>query len=423
MHIAPVTGGCSCDTLSGSAEMMSVPDALDRALAQVTPITDNEAVPLTDALGRATARTIRAAKAMPFFDNSAMDGFALRAADLDGRCCLPVAGTVAAGDTPCALPDGAAMRIYTGAPLPKGVDTVAMLEACIDKGHKVHFSCPPKRGDNIRSAGSDQAADAVLLSKGTRIAPRHIGLLAANGLHDVEVMRRPRIAVFSTGNEVTSGCCVPGQIPDANRPLLCALLAQHGAEIHDLGILQDDSGATTARFSGLGARFDLILTSGAVSMGGKDHIRDALAAAGGRIEGWGVAVKPGKPVMFGKLGDAAFTGLPGNPFAVYVGFHLFVSAQLARLTGAAPQPFAASPASAGFDWLRKPGRAEVFPVRQSGHDTAGLPILHRLGAGVSATLLPLARADGLAIVAADTSAVALGDGLHWYPFCTLGAPS
>ncbi|WP_289040944.1 gephyrin-like molybdotransferase Glp [uncultured Aliiroseovarius sp.] len=423
MHIAPVTGGCSCDTLSGSVEMMSVADALHRALAQVTPITDNETVPLTDALGRVTAGTIRAAKAMPFFDNSAMDGFALRAADLEGRCCLPVAGTVAAGDTPCALPDGAAMRIYTGAPLPDGADTVVMREVCIDKSHKVHFSCPPKLGDNIRRAGSDQAKGEVLVGKGVRIAPRHIGLLAANGLRQVAVVRRPRVAVFSTGEEVTTGPCGPGQIPDANRPLLCALLAQHGAEISDLGILPDDPVASTARFAGLGARFDLIVTSGAVSMGGKDHIREALTMAGGRVNGWRVAIKPGKPVMFGTLGDAAFTGLPGNPFAVYVGFHLFVSAQIARMTGAAPQPFAASPASAGFDWLRKPGRAEVFPVRQSGHDAAGLPILHRLGAGVSATLLPLARADGLAIVAADTSAVALGDGLHWHPFCTLGAPS
>ncbi len=423
MLIASVTGGCSCESLSDTTDMMSVADALHRALAQVTPITDKDTVPLADALGRTTATTIRAARAMPYFDNSAMDGFALRLADLEGRCCLPIDGTVAAGDARCKLPDGVAMRIYTGAPLPDGADTVVMREACIDKSHKVHFSCPPNLGDNIRRAGSDQAKGEVLLGTGVRMASRHIGLLAANGLRQIEVVRRPRVAVFSTGEEVTTGPCGPGQIPDANRPLLCALLAQHGAEISDLGILPDDPVASTAHFAGLGTRFDLIVTSGAVSMGGKDHIREALTAAGGRISGWRVAIKPGKPVMFGTLGNAAFTGLPGNPFAVYVGFHLFVSAQLARMTGAEPTPFATTPACAGFDWQRKPGRAEVFPVRLGGYDAQGLPVLHRLGAGVSATLLPLGGADGLATVAADISAVKHGDRLNWHPFHSSGAPA
>lgn len=423
MLTVPVSAGCSCDAQSDAADMMSIPNALDRALALVAPIPETDTVPLADAVGRISAENVRAPRAMPFFDNSAMDGFALRLADLNGRCCLPVAGTVAAGDAPGVLPDGVAMRIYTGAPLPDGADTVAMIETCVDKTHKVHFASPPKLGANIRRAGSDQSKDEVLLGKGTRVAPRHIGLLAANGLRDVAVVRRPRVAVFSTGDELTAaGPCGPGQIPDANRPLLCALLAQHGADVSDLGILPDDADATTAKFAGLGTQFDLIVTSGAVSMGGKDHIRAALNAAGGQVKGWRVAVKPGKPVMFGMLGSAAFTGLPGNPFAVYVGFHLFVAAQLARMTGTTPADFATTPASAGFDWQRKPGRAEVFPVRRAGYDAAGLPILHRLGASVSATLLPLADADGLAIVPADTSAVAPGDRLHWHPFHTTRGP-
>ena len=358
--------GCGCDDLAGSQPLLSVADARDLALADVRPIPQQETLSLAQALGRTAAADISAHRAMPYFDNSAMDGFALRLADLEGRCCLPVAGTVAAGGAPCDLPEGAALRIYTGAPLPKGADAVAMLETCIDKARKVHFSTAPKLGENIRRAGSDQNAGHVLLRKGTRIAPRHIGLLAANGLYDIDVVRRPRVAVFSTGDEVTTGPCASGQIPDANRPLLCALLAQHGAEVSDLGILPDDPDATTAGFAGLGARFDLIVTSGAVSMGGKDHIRDALIAAGGDIRGWRVAIKPGKPVMFGTLGDAVFTGLPGNPFAVYVGFHVFVLAQLARMSGAQPAPFATTPASAGFDWQRKAGRAEVFAVRLTG---------------------------------------------------------
>ncbi len=420
MHMAHIPSGCGCDSLSTHADMMSVADALDRAVALIAPITDTQSVALGDALGRTTSGSVRATKAMPFFDNSAMDGFALRCADLAGRCCLPVAGTVAAGDAPRDLPQGAALRIFTGAPLPLGADAVVMIESCIDKTHKVHFNRTPTYGENIRRAGSDQAAGQDLLRAGIRIAPHHIGLLAANGIAQVDVIRRPRVALFSTGDEVQDGTCAPGQIPDANRPMLMALARQAGAEVTDLGILPDDAAATAAALHGLGAQFDLILSSGAVSMGGKDHIRDALTDAGGTVHGWRVALKPGKPVMFGTLGRAAFTGLPGNPFAVFVGFHMFALPQIDRLLGAQPAPFAPIPAVAGFDWSRKPGRAEVFPVRLLAYDENGLPVLQRLGHSVSATLLPLGDADGLAIVPAETNQIQLGARLFWRPFCGNG---
>jgi molybdopterin molybdotransferase len=295
-----------------------------------------------------------------------------------------------------------------------------MIEACIDKQDKVHIDRAPDMGANIRRAGSDQTAGQTLITASTRLAPHHIGLLAANGLAQVNVVRRPRVAVFSTGDELTEGRRAAGQIPDANRPMLCALLTQSDAEVHDLGILPDDPDATEAAFRALGAAYDLIVTTGAVSMGGKDHIRAALAVAGGEIRAWRVALKPGKPVMFGALGRTAFTGLPGNPFAVHVGFHIFVAPQIARLAGAKPKPFAQVPAIAGFDWRRKPGRAEVFPVRRTGYDALGLPVLERLGQGVSATLLPIGAADGLAMVPACTDAIAPGDALHWHPFCPSG---
>ncbi|PVA08774.1 molybdopterin molybdenumtransferase MoeA [Pelagivirga sediminicola] len=412
--------GCDCDHLAAHQTLLSHTEAVEVALAQVQPITQTEKVGLSAAHGRITATRIVAAGAMPSFDNSAMDGFALRLDDLSGRCCLPVVGTVAAGDAPRDLPAGTALRIYTGAPLPRGASAVVMVEACIDKGHKVHIETPPAPGANIRRAGSDQRAGQMLLPAGTQLAPHHIGLLAANGVRDVTVTRRPRVALFSTGDEVTDGDCLPGRIKDANRPMLSALLARDGAEVHDLGILPDDAAATEAAFRALGNAYDLILTTGAVSMGGKDHVRAALCAAGGRIEAWRVALKPGKPVMFGSLNDAAVTGLPGNPMAVHVGYYMFLQPQLARLTGAAPQPFAEAPARADFDWQRKSGRAEVFPVCLIGHDTDGLPVLRRLGQGVSATLLPLAQADGMAIVAADCAGVAPGDMLHWHPFNTFG---
>ena len=412
--------GCGCDAQAALHSLLCPNDARDLALAQIRPIRETEVVPLASALGRYIAQDIRAPHAMPFFDNAAMDGFALRLSDMQGSCCLPVAGTVAAGDAPRDLPAGTALRIYTGAPLPRGADTVVMMEACIDKHGKVHIDRAADMGANIRRAGSDQAKGQTIIAASTCLAPHHIGLLAANGLAEATVVRRPRVAVFSTGDELAEGRRGPGQIPDANRPMLCALLTQSGAEVHDLGILPDDPGATEAAFRALGDVYDLVVTTGAVSMGGKDHIRAALVAAGGKIAAWRVALKPGKPVMFGSLGRTAFTGLPGNPFAVHVGFHIFVAPQIARLLGAKLKSFAQVPAIASFDWRRKPGRAEVFPVRQAGYDAAGLPMLKRLGQGVSATLLPLGAADGLAMVPASTVAIAPGDALHWHPFCHSG---
>lgn len=420
MDGAQILTGCGCDSAAQTQDLLTHDQAVTLALDQVQPITDVETLPLAQTLGRITAQAILAPDAMPFFDNSAMDGFAIRHADLADRCCLPVAGTVAAGDAPSLLPEGAALRIYTGAPVPLGADTVVMVESCIDKSHKVHITKLPKRGANIRPHSSDQAKGAMLLPAGTKTAPHHIGLLAANGLVCATVMRRPRVAVFSTGDEVKNGPRAAGQIPDANRPMLCALLASYGAEVADMGILPDDISRSTEAFKGLGDRFDLIVTSGAVSMGGKDHMAAALIAAGGKVNGWRVAIKPGKPVLFGTLGRAGFTGLPGNPFAVHVGFHLFIAPQLARLSGTEAPAFAPNPAVAGFDWQRHTGRAEVFAVHLSGYNGAGRPVLNRLGAGVSATLLPLVGADGLAIVPAETATVKPGDVLHWQPFCGQG---
>ncbi|ABV94013.1 molybdopterin biosynthesis protein [Dinoroseobacter shibae DFL 12 = DSM 16493] len=422
MFIAPVPGDCGCDSLSASMEMMSVAEARDLAISLVKPIEETERVSLSEALGRTIGRAVHAPREMPFFDNAAMDGFALRCADLADRCCLPVGATVAAGDAPMRLPEGAAVRIFTGAPVPAGADAVVMVEACIDKQHKVHISQVPAPGTNIRRAGSDQFVGQSLIASGKYVDAHHIGLLAANGIYEIEVVRRPRVAVFSTGDELCAGPCAPGQIPDANRPMLLALARQAGAEVSDLGILPDDPRSTADALGGIGARFDLVLSSGAVSMGGKDHIRGALEAAGGTVQGSRVAIKPGKPVMFGQLGAAGFTGLPGNPFAVHVGFHLFVLPQLLRLLGARQTAFAPVPAVAGFDWTRKAGRAEVFPVRLVGHDTAGCPILGRLGKSVSATLLPLAEADGLAIVPPNTSRITAGTALAWHPFCDKGNP-
>ena len=416
MDGAKSSGACGCDALSTGQTLLSVRDAVALSLKGLVRIPKTEWLDLAQLNGRVLAKDILAPNDMPSFTNAAMDGFAVRISDLPQDRSLPVAGTVAAGDVPGVLPAGAALRIFTGAPVPKGANTVVMVEHCQDYGQNVRIAADPTIGQNIRLAGSDQHQGQLIIRVGTRISAHHVGLLAANGITGATVVTRPRVAIFSTGDELRSGECNPGQIHDANRPMLFQLIQQAGAKTSDLGILPDNPRATTEIFEHARDRYDLIVTSGAVSMGGCDFIRSAFRSAGGEITGWRIALKPGKPVAFGHLGRTMFTGLPGNPFAAFVGYYLFVRAQLEQLTGQRLKPFASVPARAAFDWACRPERAEAFPVRCIGYDNSGLPLLDRLGNGVSATLLPLANADGLAFVPAGASHVKPDDRLNWHPF-------
>ncbi len=396
---------------------LDVATAIEMALAQVSPVTAACDVDITRATGRVAARDVAAPRAMPFFTNSAVDGFAIRLAGAAVSRRLPVVATLAAGAAAVPdLPQGKAIRVFTGAPLPEGTEAVVPLEDVREADHEILLETLPEAGANIRRAGSDQPQGAVILSQGRRILPHHVGLLAANGVTEVGVFRRPIVAVLSTGDELTADPVDAGQIYDANRPMLLSLVRAAGAEPLDAGVLPDAPEPLAARLAELARTADLVLTSGGVSMGGRDPLRPAFAAAGGTIAAWRVALKPGKPIFFGRLGPAAFTGLPGNPLAAFVGFQLFAAAQIARLCGSEPAPFAAFRSSATFSWRRRPGRQEVFPVRCLGTDETGLPLLERLGNGVSATLFPLAGADGLATVAADCAEVSPGQMLRWQPF-------
>lgn len=395
------------------ASMLDLDSARRLACGLVGPIGDTETIALAEANGRTAAASLRSEVSLPRDPRAAMDGFALRTADLENDSSLPIAGTIAAGAEAPALPPGAALRIFTGARMPAGADAVVPVEDCHEVEGRVSFAETPEAGTHIRAVGSEQPEGGVLLRRGARVRAHHIGLLAANGIARLEVLRRPRIGVLSTGDELQSGADV---IPDVNRPMLIALAQGAGAEVRDLGILPDDHDATVARFAEVKDRYDLIVTSGAVSMGGRDHLRPALLAAGGEIDGWKVALKPGKPVMFGHLGATAVTGLPGNPFSALVGFTLFVAAQIARLKGAVPTPPFHCAGRAGFDWTRKPGRAEVFPIRLGNREIDGLPVVHRLGEGISATLFPLAEADGLGFVPAGAGRVSVGAPIAWQTF-------
>ncbi|NML77035.1 molybdopterin molybdotransferase MoeA [Rhizobium sp. S-51] len=400
--------------------LIPVERAIEIAVGMVRPVAGVEDVKLVGARGRVLAADLRAARPMPRFDNSAMDGFAVRLADLDGHgpWQLRVAGTIAAGADPNVQPAmaGAAMRIFTGASVPETYDAVVMQEDCEDRDTFVIVRTRPRRGGNIRRAGEDAAKGDVLVAGGTRIEARHVGLLAGTGHTLLPVRRAPRIAVLSTGDELLAGDRGAAGIHDANRPMLISLAEGLGAEVTDLGICADDLDQTAALFRRLVHRFDMILTSGAASVGGRDHVRAALVAAGGSILSCKVAMKPGKPVFFGRLHETLVTGLPGNPLSAYVGFQLFVARQIGALLGVVPAGFVKETAIAGFDWQCKTGRTEYVPVRVVGTDAAATPVVDRLGHGSSASLLPLAQADGVAVLEAKSVAGACGAHLSWIPF-------
>ncbi|MCB2076097.1 MAG: molybdopterin molybdotransferase MoeA [Hyphomicrobiales bacterium] len=426
LHSKVSISHCGCDDSRHLEGILDVEHAIAIARSLVAPTGETESVPLETACGRIAALDVHAPRPMPFFNLSAMDGFAVRLADLTGHgpWRLAVSATVAAGDVVSGVrrEEGSACRIYTGGPLPTGADAVVMNEDCTDEGAFVVISRRPQSGENIRVKGGDIKQGALLVAAGTRIEPRHIGLMAANGLGTLDVFRRPRIAVFSTGRELLSQAAPEeGRVFDANRPLLITMAQDAGAEISDLGIVDDDLEAASRFFASNAGGFDLLLSSGAVSAGGRDFIRPAFVGAGGTVRAWKVALKPGKPVLFGTLGRTAYFGLPGNPLAAYVGFELFVREQLLRLGGEKVQEPHERRAIAGYAVRRKTGRREYVPARIVSWSPAGLPVVETLGKGSSGTLYALAQADGLAVIAADWAQIEPGDPIGFRPFNPLRA--
>lgn len=318
--------------------LLSVPDALATVLARVSPL-GPERVSLLDAVGRVLAESVTATRRLPAWDNSAMDGYAVRAADVSAPgVTLPVAAAVAAGDAGEApLPPGAAVRIFTGAPLPPGADAVVIQEDTEAGPGTVTFRVAAEVGDNIRRAGSDVEPGTALLSPGRTLTPGDLALLAAQARLTLAVNRAPRVAIVSSGNElleIDAGEPGRGQIANTNAWALAAAVRAAGGVPRILPILRDDRAATEAALAEAAASADLLLTSGGASVGDHDHVGPALKAlSGDAFAFWKVAIKPGKPLIFGRIGACTAFGLPGNPISALVTFEVFVRPALLRLQG------------------------------------------------------------------------------------------
>ncbi|MGY2049395.1 molybdopterin molybdotransferase MoeA [Methylobacterium sp. JK268] len=407
----------SDDCFAVGGPLLTVDQAAALIAERLPVIAEAETVPVWEADGRVAAATLTARCALPPFANSAVDGFAVCFADLapGGETVLPVRGRLAAGHAAEGVgAAGAAVRIFTGAPMPPDADTVFMQEDVRVEDGAVRLPAGLKRGANARPAGEDIAAGAVAVPEGRRLTPPDLALIAATGHATLPVRRRLRVALFSTGDELVEPGAVrrPGTIHDSNRVLLAALLRRLGAVVSDLGILRDEPASLCDRLAAAARDHDLILTSGGVSTGEEDHVKAAVEA-GGRLDLWRLAIKPGRPVAMGRVGDTAFVGLPGNPVAAYVTLLFVVRPLLARLSGEAYRPAPAQPARAAFGYRKKAGRREYVRVslRAAPDGSVEAVKFPREGAGL---LTSLCGSDGLAELPEDATGVTEGDRIAVY---------
>ena len=395
-------------------------DALAELLAQAVPLAQTEQLSTFDADGRVLAQDLVSALQVPSFDNSAMDGYAMRAADVPAAgSVLPVSQRIAAGSVGEALAAGTAARIFTGAPVPAGADVVVMQEECtaLEDG-RVQINAAVKPGQNIRRAGEDIALGSTIVAAGTRLTPAEMGLAASIGCATLQVARRPRVALFSTGDElVMPGDVAPHDLPagsiyNSNRFFLRAMLQRLGCEVLDQGIVPDSYEATVAALQTAAQDCDLVLTSGGVSVGEEDHVKPAVEALGS-LDLWAIAIKPGKPFAYGKVGKAHFIGLPGNPVSSFVTFALLVRPFVLRLQGVQDTAPQAVQLRADFDWPRADKRQEFLRARVNAQGG-----LERFANQSSGVLTSVVWGDGLVDNPAG-STIARGDTVRFIPFAQL----
>jgi molybdopterin molybdotransferase len=399
--------------------MISVEEALEFMLARARPVEESEDVALTEALGRVLAAPETSPIDVPGYANSSMDGYAVRSADAqeDTSVSLRVAQRIAAGEMGVPLAAGEAARIFTGAPLPDGADAVVIQEDCERDGDRVRFRGPVPAGDNVRPRGNDIVAGSEVLAAGTRLRPQELGLAASVGVSRLQVVRRLRVAIFSSGDELVQPGepLPPGAIYNSNRFTLQGLLSALGCEAIDLGSVEDTLEATEAALVDAAAGADVVVSSGGMSVGEEDHVKQALERTG-VLEMWKVAVKPGKPLAYGRIHGADFLGLPGNPVSTLVTFCLFVRPFLLRRQGVSrvlPTPL---PVPAAFRWQRPGGRREYVRARlEDGAAGPRVDIYPKQGSDV---LTSTVWADGLVEIR-EGETIEAGDPVPYYSFAEL----
>ena len=410
------------DCFAFGGPLLSIDDVERLIAGRVAPVAETETVALRDARGRVLTGDVVAPIDLPPFDNSAVDGYAARHADVgtEGETKLAITDRLTAGRaTAREIGAGEAIRIFTGAPMPRGADTVFMQEDV--RAESAAVVVPPglKLGANRRLAGEDVARGSVALRAGRRLQPQDLSMAAALGLQALIVRRRVRVAIFSTGDEIVEpGTPLPAAgLYDANRELLRGMLMQLGAEVSDLGILRDDPERLAARLAEAAKGHDLVLTSGGVSTGEADYVRAAIETIGTLVF-WRVAIKPGRPVAMGVLRGTAFVGLPGNPVAVFVTFARVVRPLLLRLAGAAPEALIALPVASGFAYRKKKGRREYVRVSLT-RRADGLYEAHKHPQDGAGVISSLTATDGLAELADDVTEITPGQTIGFLPYSVL----
>ena len=404
-------------------ELLPAAEALARIDARVGTLTESEEVELRDALGRVLAADVVSPIAVPGHTNSAMDGYAFARSELPvrGTGRFRLLGTAWAGRPYFHdVPTGCTVRVMTGAMMPAGTDTVVMQEHVECSGDRVSVTSGHRTGQNVREAGEDFERGTRVAREGKRIYPAELGLLASLGIARVAVRRRLRVATFSTGDELRSigQTLDPGTIYDSNRYTIAGMLGRLGVDVIDLGIVLDERAAIRDAFVQAAEQGDVIISSGGASTGEADYVRETLAALG-QVGFWRIAIRPGRPLAFGRVDDAVFFGLPGNPVAVMVTFYQFVQPALLRLMG--QRPVEATPlmrATCRSRLRKKPGRVEYYRAVLS-REPDGTPVVHHTGKTGSGLLHTMSDANCFILLPEDSGSVEPGAEVDVQPFFAL----
>lgn len=410
------------DPCAAPKGLLSVTEAQRRITALITPVNGREQLPIRSALGRILAEPVISTINVPPYTNSAMDGYALRASDLpagDSTRLRVIGRAMAGAPFDGSMKSGEAVRIMTGAAMPAGADTVLMQEHVQVDGEHIVVGTGHKAGENVRQAGEDMAVGSTVLEPGKQLLPADLGVIASLGIAEVRVWRRLRVAFFSTGDELKSlgEPLAAGQIYDSNRYTLHGMLTRLGVGLLDLGVIRDDREAIRRAFHDAAAHADVVITSGGVSVGEADFVKLTLDELG-QVDFWKIAMKPGKPLAFGKLGNAIFFGLPGNPVSVMATFYQFVQPALQKLMGMQAAPSLALRVPCAVNLKKEIGRTEYQRgILQT--DTSGALTVTTTGRQGSHVLTSMSKSNCFIILPAESAGVRAGDLVDVQPFMGL----